>query len=131
MIRIDAIWLATEPMDMCAGTETALARVVAVFGAAQPHCASALDQRELAVAGGDHLENQLSPKRIVGAANGGACGFIGAVEHAGSNAGAALHSDFMPLADQLLDGFRGCSNPCCTRLVFERNTNVHVNIHIY
>ncbi|WP_191487801.1 IS66 family insertion sequence element accessory protein TnpB [Pseudomonas sp. FEN] len=39
MIRIDAIWLATEPMDMRACTETALARVVAVFGAAQPHCA--------------------------------------------------------------------------------------------
>ena len=29
MIRIDAIWLATEPMDMRAGTETALARVCA------------------------------------------------------------------------------------------------------
>ena len=39
MIRIDSIWLATEPMDMRAGTESALARVVAVFGAAQPHCA--------------------------------------------------------------------------------------------
>ncbi|GFZ63454.1 transposase [Pseudomonas sp. BIGb0450] len=39
MIRIDAIWLATEPMDMRAGTDTALARVVAVFGAAKPHCA--------------------------------------------------------------------------------------------
>lgn len=39
MIRIDSIWLATEPMDMRAGTETALARVVSVFGAAQPHCA--------------------------------------------------------------------------------------------
>ncbi|WP_460155043.1 IS66 family insertion sequence element accessory protein TnpB [Pseudomonas sp. S1_F04] len=39
MIRIDAIWLATEPMDMRAGTETALARVVTVFGAAKPHCA--------------------------------------------------------------------------------------------
>ena len=38
MIRIDSIWLATEPMDMRAGTETALARVVAVFGAAKPHC---------------------------------------------------------------------------------------------
>ncbi|MBC3954208.1 hypothetical protein [Pseudomonas triticifolii] len=34
MIRIDSIWLATEPMDMRAGTETALARVIAVFGAA-------------------------------------------------------------------------------------------------
>ena len=39
MIRIDAIWLATEPMDIRAGTETALARVIAVFGAAKPHCA--------------------------------------------------------------------------------------------
>ncbi|BAW27016.1 IS66 family insertion sequence element accessory protein TnpB [Pseudomonas putida] len=39
MIRVDAIWLATEPMDMRAGTESALARVVAVFGAAKPHCA--------------------------------------------------------------------------------------------
>ncbi|MFW0753956.1 IS66 family insertion sequence element accessory protein TnpB [Pseudomonas sp. H11T01] len=39
MIRIDSIWLATEPMDMRAGTDTALARVVAVFCAAQPHCA--------------------------------------------------------------------------------------------
>lgn len=39
MIRIDSIWLATEPMDMRAGTDTALAKVIAVFGAAQPHCA--------------------------------------------------------------------------------------------
>ncbi|WP_228732726.1 IS66 family insertion sequence element accessory protein TnpB [Pseudomonas sp. P42] len=39
MIRIDIIWVATEPMDMRAGTETALARVIAVFGAAKPHCA--------------------------------------------------------------------------------------------
>ena len=36
MIRIDAVWLATEPMDMRAGTDTALARVVKVFGAAIP-----------------------------------------------------------------------------------------------
>lgn len=39
MIRIDTIWLSTEPMDMRAGTDTAMARVVSVFGAAQPHCA--------------------------------------------------------------------------------------------
>lgn len=38
MIRIDTIWLATEPMDMRCGTEKALARVMAVFGPAQPHC---------------------------------------------------------------------------------------------
>ena len=37
MIRIDAVWLATDPMDMRAGTDTALARVVKVFGAAHPH----------------------------------------------------------------------------------------------
>ena len=37
MIRVDAVWLASEPLDMRAGTDTALARVVSVFGAAQPH----------------------------------------------------------------------------------------------
>jgi transposase len=37
MIRIDAVWLATAPLDMRAGTDSALARVVTVFGAAQPH----------------------------------------------------------------------------------------------
>jgi hypothetical protein len=36
LIRIDTVWLATEPIDMRAGTETALARVVKVFGAAHP-----------------------------------------------------------------------------------------------
>lgn len=39
MIRIDAIWLATEPLDMRAGTDSALARVIQVFGAAHPHTA--------------------------------------------------------------------------------------------
>ena len=37
MIRIDAVWLASEPIDMRAGTDSALARVVRVFGAAHPH----------------------------------------------------------------------------------------------
>jgi transposase len=37
LIRIDAIWLATEPVDMRAGADTLLARVVKVFGAARPH----------------------------------------------------------------------------------------------
>lgn len=37
MIRIDAIWLATELMDMRAGPDTALARVVQVFGEARMH----------------------------------------------------------------------------------------------
>jgi len=37
LIRVDALWLAVEPLDLRAGTEAALARVVAVFGAARPH----------------------------------------------------------------------------------------------
>jgi transposase len=37
MIRIDAVWLATEPVDMRAGPDRLLALVVAVFGAAQAH----------------------------------------------------------------------------------------------
>lgn len=36
-IRVDAIWLAAEPFDMRAGTESALSRVVTVFGAAHLH----------------------------------------------------------------------------------------------
>ena len=41
MIRIDAVWLASAPLDMRAGFDSALARVVQVFGAAHPHHAYA------------------------------------------------------------------------------------------
>jgi len=37
MIRIDAMWLAAQPIDMRAGADRLLARVVQVFGAAQAH----------------------------------------------------------------------------------------------
>jgi transposase len=37
VIRVDALWMAVEPLDMRAGTEAALARVVSLFGAARPH----------------------------------------------------------------------------------------------
>src|SRR5699024_4113835 len=37
MIRVDKIWLAVEPMDMRAGPDTALARVIRDFGQAVPH----------------------------------------------------------------------------------------------
>lgn len=37
MIRVDALWLAAQPPDMRSGIESALARVVAVFGSARPH----------------------------------------------------------------------------------------------
>ncbi|MCY1378907.1 IS66 Orf2 like protein [compost metagenome] len=45
VIRVDAIWLASEPLKMRACTETALARVVAVFGVARPHQAYCLANR--------------------------------------------------------------------------------------
>lgn len=37
MIRVDAIWLSREPLDMRAGPDAALARVIQSFGAAKPH----------------------------------------------------------------------------------------------
>jgi transposase len=37
MIHAEAVWLCVEPMDMRAGTDTTLARVVQVFGSARPH----------------------------------------------------------------------------------------------
>ena len=37
MIRIDAAWFAVEPLDMRAGVDTALARVVSVVGQARAH----------------------------------------------------------------------------------------------
>lgn len=37
MIRIDEVWMAVEPLDMRAGMDTALARVVSVFGYARVH----------------------------------------------------------------------------------------------
>ena len=51
MIRVDALWLSAEPMDMRAGTNTALGRVVAVFGAAHPHHAYVFANRR-----GDRLK---------------------------------------------------------------------------
>lgn len=39
MIPIDDIWLAREPLDMRAGPDTALARVVQSFGEAKPNTA--------------------------------------------------------------------------------------------
>ena len=37
MIRIEAMWLAAQPIDMRAGSDRLLARVVQVFGTAQAH----------------------------------------------------------------------------------------------
>jgi len=37
VIRVDALWLCVESLDMRAGVQTLLAQVVAVFGEARPH----------------------------------------------------------------------------------------------
>ena len=37
MIRVDRIWLATEALDMRSGADRMLARIIEVFGSAQPH----------------------------------------------------------------------------------------------
>jgi transposase len=37
MIRVDAMWLAVDPVDMRAGADRLISRVVEVFGAAQAH----------------------------------------------------------------------------------------------
>jgi len=47
VIRIDAVWLAVEPVDLRAGMDTVLARVVAVFGAAHPHQAYLFTNRRV------------------------------------------------------------------------------------
>lgn len=41
MMRVDAWYLAVAPCDMRGGMDSLLARVVAVFGSAQPHVAYA------------------------------------------------------------------------------------------
>ena len=37
MIRVERIWLATEALDMRSGADRMLARIIEVFGSAQPH----------------------------------------------------------------------------------------------
>jgi transposase len=37
VIRVEIVWMTVAALDMRAGTEAALARVVTVFGAARPH----------------------------------------------------------------------------------------------
>ena len=45
MIRVEAVWLAMEPLDRRAGMESMLNRVVTVFGAARPHHAYLFSNR--------------------------------------------------------------------------------------
>ncbi|HDS1738373.1 IS66 family insertion sequence element accessory protein TnpB [Pseudomonas putida] len=61
MTCIDAIWLATEPLDMRAGTETTLARVIAVFGAAKLHSAYLFANRRDTVLKSAGLAADLAP----------------------------------------------------------------------
>lgn len=39
LIRVEAVWLVVEPLDLRSGIESALARVVRVFGGAHPNTA--------------------------------------------------------------------------------------------
>ncbi|MDV6991732.1 IS66 family insertion sequence element accessory protein TnpB [Acinetobacter baumannii] len=39
MIRIDEIWLSTQPLDMRAGMDTVMAQIMKAFGYIKPHCA--------------------------------------------------------------------------------------------
>jgi hypothetical protein len=54
VIKVEAVWLAVEPLDMRLGTEAALARVVHVFGAARPHHAYLFANRRVAAAACAH-----------------------------------------------------------------------------
>jgi hypothetical protein len=47
VIRIDAVWPAMESLDLRCGLRLTLARVVAVFGAVQPHHACLLTKRHV------------------------------------------------------------------------------------
>ena len=47
MIRVEAVWLAVEPLDLRIGMESALARVVSVVVAAQPHHAYLFTNRRV------------------------------------------------------------------------------------
>jgi len=45
MIRIDALWLSVQPLDMRSGIDSVLARVVGVFGSAKPRTAYVFSNR--------------------------------------------------------------------------------------
>tara|TARA_R110000851_G_scaffold333421_1_gene512869 strand:- start:652 stop:984 length:333 start_codon:yes stop_codon:yes gene_type:complete len=45
VIYVERVWLAVQPMDMRAGSDTALARVVKDFGSAHPHHAYVFTNR--------------------------------------------------------------------------------------
>ena len=68
-IRIDTIWLATDPMHTRASIETSQARVVSVFGVAQAHYAYLFSYRRttrIKVLGHDGLESAWRLGKISG-----------------------------------------------------------------
>src|SRR5690606_3021756 len=84
-----------------------------------------LHLRQLGLARGVYLQDDLGAERGGGVADGCACCLVGAVRHAGRNACTALYRDPVALADQFLDGFRRGGNPRFAGSGFERNTDVH------
>ena len=55
--RIDAMWLAVDPVDMRAGANRLIARAVQVFGAAQAHHSCPLSPTRLAVPSVSHARD--------------------------------------------------------------------------
>jgi len=67
VIRIEAVWLAVDPLDMRAGGETILARVVQVCGTAQPqhtYCFANRRASRLKVLVHDDIGVWLSARRL-------------------------------------------------------------------
>ena len=69
MIQVGAVWLVVEPLDIRAGTEAALRRVVAVFGAARPHHAYLFANRcanRMKILMPDGIGVRLAARRLTG-----------------------------------------------------------------
>ena len=81
---------------------------------------------QFGVGRGDHLKHLIGSEGDGIAADVRANCLAGAVGNADADAGTALHSHLMALADQLLDGFWRGGCPRLADMGFERNTDVHL-----
>ena len=64
LIRIDEVWMSVEPIDMRAGMDTALARVVSVFGYARAHHAYLFANKRMKVLVHDGFGIWLCARRL-------------------------------------------------------------------
>lgn len=63
MIRMDEIWFSTQPLDMRAGMDTAMAQIMKAFGSIKPHCTYPFCNKR-----GHRIEHELSSTQC-------ACGY--------------------------------------------------------